>query len=557
MLSHQRMGDSLLVVVVNTHDDERAAALPLLCGATSLTYTAPPYSPAAGSTWLLCRRRIDGQESATGQFCFCVISILLSSNGFALPPPLLTHNACPFNTCRPQADWSPALYAFFETLDFINLDISGLSVGAMSCFGTRSAPVTGLILLKIVVAISLPWIVIMCIIVHRNHKLKRAKQYEQQYREMLGPGGRCESDLQQVNTDSGESQGGVAAAPNDRKVLDTMIALLNDNEHPQDFRAVLSKSEATITLRLFATYDADGSEECDTEELRLFVDDFGLNIDDEQLTRLIEAVLVYDAVRHDVAPKTAAELVKYTMQSANKSNRKKKKSSFSTSESLPGGEEQDDPTAALLDDAGGVHLRSEDFLVLVGAYHQARVSEMSEEEALAYELYPKGSSAWLHDYRLRATGKMWKNIVLTQYMLVPPTVRLCASVFVCDPLTPSGAPDPAMSVHLSRADYTYMCDTTEYMLVRWVGWLGAFFYAFVVPMFWVISLYRRRNLLSSFSNFQQFGFLYVCYKRDSWIAYQWDVVETWRKLALGTLIIFVTPGSMTQLGCFFVVCLVR
>ena len=91
MLSHQRMGDSLLVVVVNTHDDERAAALPLLCGATSLTYTAPPYSPAAGSTWLLCRRRIDGQESATGQFCFCVISILLSSNGFALPPPLLTH----------------------------------------------------------------------------------------------------------------------------------------------------------------------------------------------------------------------------------------------------------------------------------------------------------------------------------------------------------------------------------------------------------------------------------------------------------------------------------
>merc|ERR1711865_950959 len=185
----------------------------------------------------------------------------------------------------------------------------------------------------------------------------------------------------------------------------------------------------------------------------------------------------------------------------------------------------------------------------------ARVSEMSEEEALEYELYPKGSSAWLHDYRLRATGKMWKNVVLTQYMLVPPTVRLCASVFVCDPLTPSGAPDPAMSVHLSRADYTYMCDTTEYMLVRWVGWLGAFFYAFVVPMFWVISLYRRRNLLSSFSNFQQFGFLYVCYKRDSWIAYQWDVVETWRKLALGTLIIFVTPGSMTQLGCFFVVCL--
>merc|ERR1711865_925206 len=185
----------------------------------------------------------------------------------------------------------------------------------------------------------------------------------------------------------------------------------------------------------------------------------------------------------------------------------------------------------------------------------ARVSEMSEEEALEYELYPKGSSAWLHDYRLRATGKMWKNVVLTQYMMVPPTVRLCASVFVCDPLTPSGAPDPAMSVHLSRADYTYMCDTTEYMLVRWVGWLGAFFYAFVVPMFWVISLYRRRNLLSSFTNFQQFGFLYVCYKRDSWIAYQWDVVETWRKLALGTLIIFVTPGSMTQLGCFFVVCL--
>ena len=178
-----------------------------------------------------------------------------------------------------------------------------------------------------------------------------------------------------------------------------------------------------------------------------------------------------------------------------------------------------------------------------------------------------------------AALSQWKNIVLTQYLLVAPTVSLCASVFVCDPLTADGREDPAMAVHLSRADYSYSCETPEYLVVRLVGYIGAIFYAGAVPLFWMIALYMRRNELKRFNNFQQYGFLYsecliywpllsastyiifcfllsVSYKPKelSAFAYQWDVVETWRKLALGTLIIFVTPGSMTQLGCFFVLC---
>jgi hypothetical protein len=107
-----------------------------------------------------------------------------------------------------------------------------------------------------------------------------------------------------------------------------------------------------------------------------------------------------------------------------------------------------------------------------------------------------------------AALSQWKNIVLTQYLLVAPTVSLCASVFVCDPLTPDGREDPAIAVHLSRADYSYACDTPKYLVVRLVGYIGAIFYAGAVPLFWMISLYLRRDEMKKFSNFQKYGFLY-------------------------------------------------
>jgi hypothetical protein len=40
---------------------------------------------------------------------------------------------------------------------------------------------------------------------------------------------------------------------------------------------------------------------------------------------------------------------------------------------------------------------------------------------------------------------------------------------------------------------------------------------------------------------------------SSW-AYQWDVLETLRKLVLGSVVIFVSPGSTTQLFFFLIIC---
>ena len=292
---------------------------------------------------------------------------------------------------------------FFEALDFIQLDVSGVSVGAMSCLTSSSEdPVTGLILLKVIIAVSLPFGASACIIAWRNYKLKNALFFKQHFAEnSREENNRIERDMQQLDGQLDEE------SPLDTHVLEAMIALLNDTEHLLDFRAILNDKERALTLRLFATYDEDGNEDCDAAELRMFIDDLGtpLNINDEQLDQLIDAVLVHDCTRHDVTPETAAELVKFmAKQQKTKSNRRHRKSYTVTDGQVCQIEAADEDTKFASD--GSAHLKSEDFLILVGVYREVLVADMTEEEADEFELYPKGSPAWLHDYSLRATGKM-------------------------------------------------------------------------------------------------------------------------------------------------------
>ena len=326
----------------------------------------------------------------------------------------------------PQADWSDALSSFFDTMNFVQLDISGISVGAMGCFTSRSeGPTTGLILLKIIIAISIPFGVSLCIIMWRNYKLNKAMRFQkrdQQTRvDAFVRQSRVERDLQLASVPvedlsdlaslPGKDSSKLTSLPgedssNDTHILNAMIALLDDREHPQDFRSFLHKDEAELTMRLFATYDAGGDGSVCEKELRLFLDDLGFNIDDNQMDVLIDAVLMHDCARHDSTPETAAELVAYlAKQKSSKSNRRHRVTSFKWEDGSTFDVEETDEIHKFDADTHA-HLMSEDFLIMLGVYRQVLVADMTEEEADEFELYPKGSPAWLHDYSLRATGKM-------------------------------------------------------------------------------------------------------------------------------------------------------
>jgi Ca2+-binding EF-hand superfamily protein len=307
-------------------------------------------------------------------------------------------------------------------MNYVQLDISGISVGAMGCFTSRSeGPTTGLILLKIITAISVPFVVSLCIVAWRNYKLNKAMRFQKRFSEGIVQQTRVERDLQLASLPvedlsdlaslPGKDSSKLTSLPgedssNDTHILNAMIALLDDREHPQDFRSFLHKDEAELTMRLFNTYDDSGDENVCEKELRLFLDDLGFNIDDNQMDVLIDAVLMHDCARHDSTPETAAELVAYlAKQKSSKSNRIHRVTSFKWEDGSTFDVEETDEINKFDADTHA-HLMSEDFLIMLGVYRQVLVADMTEEEADAFELYPKGSPAWLHDYSLRATGKM-------------------------------------------------------------------------------------------------------------------------------------------------------
>jgi len=120
-----------------------------------------------------------------------------------------------------------------------------------------------------------------------------------------------------------------------------------------------------------------------------------------------------------------------------------------------------------------------------------------------------------------------------------------------------GVTDPDFPHPILRIDSNVECGTPRYDGVESLGVLGILIYAIATPLFWIALLYNNRNRLNSFGISQQLGFFYICYKdkNTSSISYLWDVIETIRKLMLGSLVVFVEPGSTTQLGFFFLVCL--
>ena len=144
-----------------------------------------------------------------------------------------------------------------------------------------------------------------------------------------------------------------------------------------------------------------------------------------------------------------------------------------------------------------------DFLKFVDTYTKAMLALNPDLDM--FEMYPEGGKAWVYDAKLRANGKLWKNILLTQYLLVPPTTALCCAVYACDPMT-LGVTDPDFPHPILRIDSDVECRTPRYDGVEALGFVGILIYAVVTPLFWIALLYKNRNRLNSFRISQQLGF---------------------------------------------------
>jgi hypothetical protein len=391
----------------------------------------------------------------------------------------------------PQANWSPEIFELFEGLDFLNMDIAGLGMSVFSCVWQNA----GTLEAKLVLAIILPFILSGAIAWVAHRKLTWIEAIHNE-------GSRSEDDLKELS-----AQGGKGVDSRSVILCRAMVDILTTAKglSPINPKKVLSGVERDMTQRLFSSYDADGSGAIEEAEVQLFITHLGLNLSREEMFRLVTASMSGNC---DVVALSVAEL-----------------------------------------------------LTLVAAYKMAISANLSEEEEndlnFTVDLYPVGSSAWHHDEYMRTQGKKWKNVILTQYLFVPPVVMLCVSTFVCDPQTITGQPDTRLGVQFLRADSSVICDSEGDAWLKSIAGLGIFAYAFCIPAFWLFSLYENRNRLNSFETQQRLGFLYVCYKdrSESKWAYLWDVFETIRKIVLGSLIVFVDPGSMSQLGVFFIACL--
>merc|ERR1711871_1296556 len=296
----------------------------------------------------------------------------------------------------------------FLNMDFISLDIAGLTMSASSCIYQNSGSITS----KLALAIMLPWIVTVCVFAHNMNRVRKLRATHADYVSRTG-------DLQLVHDEENFQQ---------THLIQSMLGLVQSGKD-LTVNDILTSAEKEMTVRLFTSYDDDGGGTCSVKEMRMFCDHLGIKTTQE-MTFLLPVL-----------------------------------------RAIAGCEGQDDP-----------QLKCDHFLVFVAVYRQAMNDLHPDQEC---EIYPVGGKAWLHDMTLRVWGKMWKNIVLTQYLLAPPTTALCCSVFVCDPQTSTGQPDTRLrGLSLMRADYSVSCTSDMYTSIMLAGAVGVFIYAVFIPACW-------------------------------------------------------------------------
>ena len=113
------------------------------------------------------------------------------------------------------------------------------------------------------------------------------------------------------------------------------------------------------------------------------------------------------------------------------------------------------------------------------------------------------------------------------------------------------------------ADYRLRCTGPDGVDATWAGYAAFAGVAFVVypvgiPVFYLYKLYKNKDALydqehPKHESFQaRYDFLYASYEPQCWY---WETVMLMQKLMLTGLLIFIRPGSTTQLAAGFTISL--
>jgi len=93
-------------------------------------------------------------------------------------------------------------------------------------------------------------------------------------------------------------------------------------------------------------------------------------------------------------------------------------------------------------------------------------------------------------------------------------------------------------------DLSIECFTPRYFGWATLAGIGLIHFTFGIPIFFAYQLITHRKVLAEPDTVAKLGFLYKKYEPE-W--YGWELVEMSRKLLLTSVIIFIEPGSSTQI----------
>jgi len=149
----------------------------------------------------------------------------------------------------------------------------------------------------------------------------------------------------------------------------------------------------------------------------------------------------------------------------------------------------------------------------------------------------------------------WKVSLFLMFLLYPSISATVLRVWNCRDIE---------GTSYVRADYTLVCSTPSGTEGEWASYASIAAFAFVlypigIPALFAYVLYENQESLHDedhpdhASTFAKFGFLYSSYTED---VFWWEIIMLVNKLLLTGLIIFIKPGTVSQLACGFVIAIV-
>jgi len=149
----------------------------------------------------------------------------------------------------------------------------------------------------------------------------------------------------------------------------------------------------------------------------------------------------------------------------------------------------------------------------------------------------------------------WKLLLFGSFIIYPSVSATILKVWHCRQIEDS---------YWVVADYRLRCTGPDGTDPEWLTnaliALGAFFiYPVGVPLFYIYQLKNNQAALYDKEHPEheaveaKFSFLYAAYEEQAWY---WEVVMLLQKLLLTGLLIFIKPGTVSQLACGFVISII-